>query len=156
MDKKATVIGAGHVGATVAQRLAEKELCDVVLIDIVEGIPQGNLDKYMFNPGDVEWNRTVPDTIPSENKRTTVTCYSWPGIHPEACMLHYAQQLTPLMEVLAKKDYDHLSADGSYFERALYRATLREWLRLTKLSPQLQLQEGQVEGVEYESTSGTD
>ena len=41
MDKKVTVIGAGHVGATAAQRLAEKELCDVVLIDIVEGIPQG-------------------------------------------------------------------------------------------------------------------
>ena len=41
MDKKVTVIGAGNVGATVAQRLAEKELCDVVLIDIVEGVPQG-------------------------------------------------------------------------------------------------------------------
>jgi malate dehydrogenase len=41
MDKKVTVIGAGHVGATTAQRLAEKELCDVVLIDIIEGVPQG-------------------------------------------------------------------------------------------------------------------
>jgi malate dehydrogenase len=41
MDKKITVIGAGNVGATAAQRLAEKELGDVVLIDIVEGIPQG-------------------------------------------------------------------------------------------------------------------
>jgi len=41
MDKKVTVIGAGNVGATAAQRLAEKELCDVVLIDIVEGVPQG-------------------------------------------------------------------------------------------------------------------
>ncbi len=41
MDKKVTVIGAGHVGATAAQRLAEKELSDVVLVDIVEGIPQG-------------------------------------------------------------------------------------------------------------------
>ena len=41
MDKKVTVIGAGNVGATAAQRLAEKELCDVVLIDIVEGLPQG-------------------------------------------------------------------------------------------------------------------
>jgi malate dehydrogenase len=41
MDKKVTVIGAGNVGATTAQRLAEKELCDVVLIDIAEGIPQG-------------------------------------------------------------------------------------------------------------------
>jgi len=41
MEKKVTVIGAGNVGATAAQRLAEKELCDVVLVDIVEGIPQG-------------------------------------------------------------------------------------------------------------------
>jgi malate dehydrogenase len=41
VDKKVTVVGAGHVGATTAQRLSEKELCDVVLIDIVEGIPQG-------------------------------------------------------------------------------------------------------------------
>ncbi|MDZ7830537.1 MAG: malate dehydrogenase [Desulfobacterales bacterium] len=41
MDKKVTVIGAGNVGATTAQRLAEKELCDVVLIDVAEGLPQG-------------------------------------------------------------------------------------------------------------------
>ncbi len=41
MDKKVTVIGAGNVGATAAQRLAEKELCDVVLIDIADGLAQG-------------------------------------------------------------------------------------------------------------------
>ena len=41
MNAKVTVVGAGNVGATVAQRLAEKELCDVVLIDIIEGVPQG-------------------------------------------------------------------------------------------------------------------
>jgi malate dehydrogenase len=41
MDKKVTVVGAGNVGATAAQRLAEKELCDVILVDIVEGVPQG-------------------------------------------------------------------------------------------------------------------
>ena len=41
MNKKITVIGAGNVGATAAQRIAEKALADVVLIDIVEGIPQG-------------------------------------------------------------------------------------------------------------------
>ncbi|MGD2271491.1 MAG: malate dehydrogenase [Desulfobacterales bacterium] len=41
MDKKVTVVGAGHVGETAAQRLAEKELCDVVLVDVVEGMPQG-------------------------------------------------------------------------------------------------------------------
>jgi malate dehydrogenase len=41
MDKKITVVGAGNVGATAAQRLAEKALADVVLIDIIEGTPQG-------------------------------------------------------------------------------------------------------------------
>lgn len=41
MDRKVTVVGAGNVGATAAQRLAEKELADVVLIDVVEGLPQG-------------------------------------------------------------------------------------------------------------------
>ncbi len=41
MKKKATVIGAGNVGATAAMRLAEKELADVVLIDILEGVPAG-------------------------------------------------------------------------------------------------------------------
>src|SRR5881394_831783 len=38
---KITVVGSGNVGATAAHWLAAKELCDVVLIDIVEGVPQG-------------------------------------------------------------------------------------------------------------------
>jgi malate dehydrogenase len=41
MRKKVTVVGAGNVGATVAHRLVDKQLADVVLIDILEGIPQG-------------------------------------------------------------------------------------------------------------------
>ncbi len=41
MNRKVTVIGAGNVGATTAQRIAEKDLADVVLVDIAEGIPQG-------------------------------------------------------------------------------------------------------------------
>lgn len=38
---KVTVVGAGFVGAGVAQRIVEKELADVVLVDVVEGLPQG-------------------------------------------------------------------------------------------------------------------
>ena len=38
---KITVVGAGNVGGTVAQRLAEKNAYDVVLVDIVPGVPQG-------------------------------------------------------------------------------------------------------------------
>ncbi|MCH8145732.1 MAG: malate dehydrogenase [Gemmatimonadetes bacterium] len=49
---KITVIGAGHVGATTAQRLAEKELArEIVLIDVIEGIPQGKgLDQWESAP----------------------------------------------------------------------------------------------------------
>lgn len=51
MEKKVTVIGAGNVGATTAQRIAEKELADVVLLDVIEGIPQGKgLDLYESSP----------------------------------------------------------------------------------------------------------
>ena len=41
MRHKITVIGAGNVGATLAQRLAERDYADIVLVDIVEGLPQG-------------------------------------------------------------------------------------------------------------------
>ena len=41
MRNKISVIGAGNVGATTAQRIAEKELADVVLVDILEGVPTG-------------------------------------------------------------------------------------------------------------------
>jgi malate dehydrogenase len=41
MQHKVTVVGAGNVGAMAAQRIVEKELADVVVVDIIEGIPQG-------------------------------------------------------------------------------------------------------------------
>ena len=41
MRKKVTIVGAGNVGATAAHWLAAKELADVVLVDVIEGIPQG-------------------------------------------------------------------------------------------------------------------
>jgi malate dehydrogenase len=52
MVNKITVVGAGNVGATTAQRLAEKELARrVVLVDVVEGIPQGKgLDQWESAP----------------------------------------------------------------------------------------------------------
>ncbi len=48
---KVTVIGAGMVGGTTAQRLAERDYCDVVLLDVVEGMPQGKaLDLLQSGP----------------------------------------------------------------------------------------------------------
>ncbi|MFN9893300.1 MAG: malate dehydrogenase, partial [Acidobacteriota bacterium] len=51
MRKKVTVVGAGNVGANCALRIADKELADVVLVDIMEGIPQGKgLDIQQSGP----------------------------------------------------------------------------------------------------------
>ncbi len=51
MRKKIAVIGAGNVGATTAQRLAERDYCDIVLVDIVDGLPQGKgLDMLEAGP----------------------------------------------------------------------------------------------------------
>jgi malate dehydrogenase len=58
MKTKVTVVGAGNVGATVAQGIALKELADVVLVDIAEGVPQGKaLD--MMETAPVEKSDTI-------------------------------------------------------------------------------------------------
>ena len=59
-NPKVTVVGGGFVGATTAQRLVEKELADVVLIDVVEGMPQGKALDIM-------------ESAPVEGFRTRIT-----------------------------------------------------------------------------------
>lgn len=49
--KKLTVVGAGNVGASVAAYASAQELGDIVLVDILEGVPQGKgLDLYEATP----------------------------------------------------------------------------------------------------------
>jgi malate dehydrogenase len=60
MNRKVTVVGAGNVGATLAQRIVDRELADVVLIDIVEGMPQGKgLDMREATPVEGSDSRVV-------------------------------------------------------------------------------------------------
>jgi len=59
--KKIGVVGGGHVGATTAQRVAEKELCEeVILIDILEGVPMGKaLDQWQSAPVELYDTRII-------------------------------------------------------------------------------------------------
>jgi malate dehydrogenase len=57
-----TIIGAGRVGSTLAQRIAEKNLADVVLLDIVEGMPQGLALDLMEARGIELYNRLIIGT----------------------------------------------------------------------------------------------
>jgi alanine dehydrogenase len=94
----------------------------------IEGIPQGNLDQWEFGPDDPAWAR-LPAGIPTAHRRTVVSCYSWPGVRPEACMEAYGSQVTPLLKTLIW--YGGLPAIGpdvSFHGRALWRASLRHWL----------------------------
>ena len=97
----------------------------------IEGIPRGDLDKYRFAPGDHDWCDTIPPGIRTDERRITVTCYSWPGVRPYECMEVYGAQLTPLLEVLlARGGAEVLRPDGDYHERALYRGSLRSFLEV--------------------------
>ena len=114
-------------------------LCDLVvdpyLLDSeprvvrgIEGIPQGNLDQWEFGPDDSAWDTQVPGEIPHEVHRTTVSCYSWPGVRPEPCMHVYGSQLAPLLETLVLAGgLDGIRPNGPFHERALFRASLRAW-----------------------------
>lgn len=93
----------------------------------IEGIPHGNLDQYVFAPDDPAWD-TLPDCIGHQNRRWAISCYSWPGIHPKACMEHYGTQLAPLMQsILEAGGVQNVRSDGSFFDRAVSRAVLSRW-----------------------------
>lgn len=92
----------------------------------IEGIPQGNLYKYVFEITDPEWLDTVPEGVSTLNRRKTVSCYSWPGLYPRECMERYGRQMVPLMARLLAKGYNGISPEGDPYERALYRARLPE------------------------------
>ena len=59
---KVTVVGAGNVGATAAQRIVEKQLANVVLIDIVEGLPQGKALDIMQSASTEGFDTTIIGT----------------------------------------------------------------------------------------------
>jgi alanine dehydrogenase len=90
----------------------------------IEGIPQGNLDQYIFEPDDPAYQK-VPDCVSTTQKRTAISCYSWPGIYPKECMDIYGKQLSPLMQIIAEcGGVKNIDPNGSYFQRAVARGML--------------------------------
>ena len=94
----------------------------------VEGIPQGNLDQWEFAPDDPAWDN-LPPGVPTGERRTVVSCYSWPGVRPEPCMHVYGSQLAPLLEALVTAGgLDGINPTGKFHEQALWRGSLRGWI----------------------------
>src|SRR2546422_2812204 len=77
---KITVVGAGNVGATLAQRLAERGYADIVLVDIVEGLPQGKaLDLLQAGPI-VGYDSRVTGTNGYEETAGSAICVITSGV----------------------------------------------------------------------------
>ncbi|HSF80063.1 MAG TPA: hypothetical protein VLA49_02450 [Anaerolineales bacterium] len=97
------------------------------IIKGIEGIPQGNLDQFIFAPDDPAFEK-LPDCISSANRRYSVSCYSWPGIYPKKCMDVYGRQIGPVLRVLIEKGgIQNLHPRGGFFHRAINRALLSRW-----------------------------
>jgi malate dehydrogenase len=86
MRKKITVVGAGNVGATAAQRIVERGYADVVLVDIIEGLPQGKgLDLLEAGPvlgydSQVTGTNSYEDTVDSDIVVVTAGIARKPGM----------------------------------------------------------------------------
>ncbi len=102
----------------------------------IEGIPMGNLDRWLFRPDDADWAASIPADVPTRHRRTVVSCYSWPGIKPKECMAHYGRQLAPLLARLIERGGGkQLSASGDALDRALWRSGLETAARHTPIEP---------------------
>jgi len=98
-----------------------------MIVKGIEGIPHGNLDKYIFTPEDSAYDE-IPTCIDTTHRRYAVSCYSWPGIRPKVCMSHYGKQILPLLRrIIDKAGPGNLNPEGTFFERALTRAQLSRW-----------------------------
>jgi malate dehydrogenase len=101
---KVTVIGAGNVGATVAQRIAEASLADVCLIDVVEGLPQGkSLDLAESAPLEghdqlVRGTNDYADTAESDIVVVTAGLARQPGMSRDDLLLKNAGIVRAIVE----------------------------------------------------------
>lgn len=94
----------------------------------IEGVPHGNLDRYVFPVDDPAWDE-LDHGIDTRQRRLALSCYAWPGIEPVDCMRVYGRQIEPVVGVALRVPVDRLdveSADPQ--ERAVAHAELGRWL----------------------------
>jgi malate dehydrogenase len=135
--RKVTVIGAGNVGATTAQRIAEAGLADVVLVDIVEGLPQGKaLDlaeaaPVVVHDAHVTGTNDYADTAGSDIVVVTSGLARQPGMSRDDLLTKNAGIVRAVVEQAAKASPDaiiivvtnpldamcHVAMDASGFPR---------------------------------------
>ncbi len=114
MNRKLSVIGAGHVGATVAQYAAEDGLADVVLVDIVEGVSQGKgLDLLETGPvrgfaGTITGTKDYRETAGSDVVVITGGLARKPGMSRENLLVKNAEIIREITKNVVAHSPDSL------------------------------------------------
>lgn len=130
------VLGVLKDDAIILDLTADPYLSDVegVQVKAIEGIPTGNLNKYVLYADDPSYDE-IPAVVRTINRRTVVSCDAWPGVKPEACMRLYGKQLLPILVRLSEKDISEMGLESQdYFERAIHRATIEFYEEHEKLA----------------------
>ena len=108
MKKKITVIGSGHVGATCALFIAQKDLGDVMILDIVEGLPQGlGLDMFEASPvlgfdSVIKGTNNYQDTAGSDIVVITAGLARKPGMTREDLLMKNAEIIKNIVTQVVK------------------------------------------------------
>lgn len=112
MNRKVTIIGSGNVGATTARSIADKELADVVLLDILEGVPQGKaLDMLEACPVEASDARVLgtndyADTAGSDVVVVTAGLARKPGMSRDDLLHKNHQIIKSVTEAVVKESPD--------------------------------------------------
>jgi alanine dehydrogenase len=99
----------------------------------IEGMPHGDLDRWLFDAADVAWD-ALDRRVPTVNRRTALSCYSWPGLQPRSCMERYGAQLEPILGLVLAKPVERWDPEhGTHLERAIAHAETSRWARSREL-----------------------
>ena len=102
------------------------------IVKAIEGIPHGDLDHFTFSPSDPAFEQLDP-SVDTSNRRWSLSCYSWPGIHPRSCMELYGAQIERVMDVVLSGPPDRWDTNSSnHMERAVARSEIHTWHRMTR------------------------
>jgi alanine dehydrogenase len=93
----------------------------------IEGVPHGDLDRYVFFPDDPAYEALDP-RVDVTHRRLALSCYSWPGLDPVGSMRVYGEQVEPILSLLLRGPGAALNeTDGSHEERAVAGAEVARW-----------------------------
>lgn len=96
-------------------------------VKAIEGVPHGNIDKFVFSPHESEGYEEIPAFIETMNKRTSVSCNAWPSVMAKECMEVYGEKIWPFVQILLENGFNVDITAEDENQRALARSTIENF-----------------------------